>query len=557
MQDETFFDWALFLPQKALFELFGGIHNTADLSAAFIWLIAVMLCLICAWLGWRGFLAWRGIAFLNHMLGRIKTAELPTQRRELRQLAAKRSYEGGLWLAFDAAWVESADGKRIYKTQFAEEFFNIHNLSRGIAGNRLLGAMPGILTAFGILGTFVGLQIGLSSLDLSAPQELSQSIVPLIRGAAVAFATSVWGTLASVLFNFLEKTVEQSLRKRINRLQQRADSLLPLHVPEQTLIHLERAGIEAENALKGLAEQIGQQMQKALLDVPQQIQAGIEASMKPAVERLVEAAEQLAKKQGSSSQQALEKLIGQFVGSVNESGENSRKGLENVTAQLGESLSQWNSGMNDFLGRLDERAGALDNQVGSMLEQGKTLREDNAQNQQYLASVAGELHRGGELLQQATKNLQTLGEGLSKAAQQLSEAQLQAAKLTEVSARKQQESSRLLEKISASLDQAHSGLAAAGQSLKASAELAGSSLTSVSESQKEFVDGLRKTLTALRKQVGEMMADYATDVEEQTKARMEQWNRQTQDFSKNMVTAVTAMNEILGEIDAALARRRP
>lgn len=555
--NEIFFDWRLFLPQRTPFELASaGVHSTADLSALFIWLIVFVCGVLLIWLSWRVVRAWRALGFLLGLVAQADPVQLPRQRRDLRQQATARPAAGGLWLAFDATWVEAPDGSRLYQTVDAAQFFNPATLSGGIAGNRLLGAMPGILTAFGILGTFVGLQIGLSSLDLSSPQVLSQSIIPLIQGAAVAFATSVWGTVASVLFNFLEKSVEQLLRRRIHVLQNRANALFPPHLPEQTLLNIERAGTEAENALKGLAEQIGEQMQKALLDVPQQIQSGIEAAMQPAIERLVEAAESLARKQGDSTQEALTGLIEQFTASVGASGEASRQGLEAASAQLSTSIGQWSEGMEGFLTRLDQRAGDFDSQLVGLLEQGKELRQEAGISQQYLSNVAGELHRGGELLQQASSNLQGLGKELKQAVEQLGQAQIEAAKLTESAAKRQQETGKLLQDIARTLDQANDGLLVTGQALKDSAATAEKGLQAIKESQQAFLDGLKKTLTTLRKQVGEMMQDYATDVEEQTKARLDLWNEQTQAFAKSMVAAVTAMNEILGEIDSALAQRR-
>jgi hypothetical protein len=374
---DIFFDWRLFLPQRGPLELFSqGVHSTGDLSAAFIWFIISLTLILTLWVIFRAGRALSAIHFLTRIARRAETGALTRQRRDLREMAAKRRMEGDLWQQFDASWIESADGKYIYQSVDASEFFNNRTLSGGLAGNRLVTAMPGILTAFGILGTFVGLQIGLSSLDLGSPQVLSQSIVPLIQGAAVAFATSVWGTVASVYFNLLEKTLEQILAQRIHILQNLAAGLFSPHVAEQTLLNIERANIEAENALKGLAEQIGEQMQKALLDVPQQIQSGIQAAMQPAIERLVEAAESLARKQGDSASEALSGIIQRFVDSVGESGEHSRQGLENATAQLSSAISQWSGGMEAFLTRLDTRATDFDGQMGALLTQGKELRQE-------------------------------------------------------------------------------------------------------------------------------------------------------------------------------------
>jgi len=480
---------------------------------------------------------------------------LAAQRRDLRKLAQTQP-AGRWWLAFDNTWVESEDGSQLYQTQDAAQFFNAQHLSSGITGNRLLMAMPGILTAQGILGTFVGLQIGLSTLDLSSPQNLTQSIMPLIQASAMAFSTSVWGTVASVLFNILEKSVERALGKRIEQLQHAADGLFRQHLPEQTLINIERASRESEIALKGLAEQIGDRLQETLLEVPQQIQAGIEMSMAPAIERLVQAAEKLAEKQGNSSQDVLAKLVESFVGRVEESGHTSRQGLESASEQLSSAIARWSDGMEAFLGRLQHRAGEFDTQIGGLLEQGRELRSGSEVSQQALSDIAGEIKVGGSLLKQAAGNLDSFSQQIAQAARLLSDSQLQTAQLASETSKRQQTVTELLERIAQVLDQANQGLLLSSQRLQDSADTAKAGFDGINSAQQEFLENLKKTLAVLRKQVGQMMADYATDVEQQTRGRMEQWNAQTQEFSKGMVAAVNAMSEILGEIDSALAQRR-
>ena len=51
---------------------------------------------------------------------------------------------------------------RLFNTIDAPHFFNTYTLARGLTENRLVAAMPGILTAIGVVGTFAGLQMGLA-----------------------------------------------------------------------------------------------------------------------------------------------------------------------------------------------------------------------------------------------------------------------------------------------------------------------------------------------------------------------------------------------------------
>lgn len=61
----------------------------------------------------------------------------------------------------------------------------------------LADVVPGLCTSLGILGTFMGLSIGLNGLDV---MEIS-SYVQLTSGIALAFNTSIVGIIASLIFN--------------------------------------------------------------------------------------------------------------------------------------------------------------------------------------------------------------------------------------------------------------------------------------------------------------------------------------------------------------------
>jgi methyl-accepting chemotaxis protein len=146
----------------------------------------------------------------------------------------------------------------------AEEIFTDDRFAPGLSSNRIFQALPGVLTGLGVLGTFVGLQIGIGGLDLQDLKKLETSIVPLIQGCAVAFSTSVWGVGASLVFSLLEKLLEGFALGGVRKLQQRVDALVPRYVPEEAMADLARSSRSSEDMLKGLAVAIGDEMQKAI-----------------------------------------------------------------------------------------------------------------------------------------------------------------------------------------------------------------------------------------------------------------------------------------------------
>jgi methyl-accepting chemotaxis protein len=163
--------------------------------------------------------------------------------------------------------IPTRDGKEqssLRRTIEADEIFRHSILAPNLTSSRLFLAIPGILTGIGVLGTFAGLQIGIGGLDLVDPKILEKSIVPLIQGCVIAFSTSVWGVLASLLFSGFEKTLDRLALWRVHKLQNRVDALYQRYVPEEAMAELERASRGTEEILKGLAVAIGSEMQKAI-----------------------------------------------------------------------------------------------------------------------------------------------------------------------------------------------------------------------------------------------------------------------------------------------------
>ncbi|MGF1760075.1 hypothetical protein L4D76_19475 [Photobacterium sagamiensis] len=94
-------------------------------------------------------------------------------------------------------------------TIHVKEMFNFSEVVEHNLNIRLFTSIPNMLTGLGLLFTFVGLMIGigeasigLSSNNIDAAKE---SLNPLLRGASIAFTTSVVGLILSIIFSFYEK----------------------------------------------------------------------------------------------------------------------------------------------------------------------------------------------------------------------------------------------------------------------------------------------------------------------------------------------------------------
>jgi hypothetical protein len=228
----------------------------------------------------------------RHTLGQNRADTLD------RALAADPKLTGPLWQEFDESLVYSADKTKLSNTLDAEQFFNKNTLAVGLTSSRLLSAAPTFLTAIGVLGTFVGLTLGLEGLDISEenPEALFDGVSQMINGAAVAFMTSVWGVFLSLGINLFEKIIESVALAKIRKLQRSIDSLYPLLPAEYSLVQIASATQESQVALQELHERIGDRLQETVAGVSEAMQQAFTDAlnnvMAPAIQTLVSNASQ-------------------------------------------------------------------------------------------------------------------------------------------------------------------------------------------------------------------------------------------------------------------------
>ncbi len=80
-------------------------------------------------------------------------------------------------------------------------------------------AVSGTLTGLGILGTFLGLSMGLGSFDGNDIYTISDNVGPLLEGMKVAFHTSVYGIFFSLVFNFIYRSMMAGAYDVLNKFQ--------------------------------------------------------------------------------------------------------------------------------------------------------------------------------------------------------------------------------------------------------------------------------------------------------------------------------------------------
>lgn len=87
-----------------------------------------------------------------------------------------------------------------------DEYINEDLLDRA-SMNYFNSGVSGALTGLGILGTFLGLSMGLGSFKGDDIYTISDNVGPLLSGMKVAFHTSVYGIFFSLIFNIVYRSI--------------------------------------------------------------------------------------------------------------------------------------------------------------------------------------------------------------------------------------------------------------------------------------------------------------------------------------------------------------
>ncbi|MBR4728605.1 MAG: EAL domain-containing protein, partial [Clostridia bacterium] len=97
--------------------------------------------------------------------------------------------------------------------------------------------VAGVLTALGLLGTFLGLMTGISSVSFTTVEATITSIEQLLEGIATAFYTSIVGVILSVLFNISNRVVWNITLREMNLFMEQFHAEILPYAEEQTRIN--------------------------------------------------------------------------------------------------------------------------------------------------------------------------------------------------------------------------------------------------------------------------------------------------------------------------------
>lgn len=143
----------------------------------------------------------------------------------------------------------------------ASEFINDFSVCKYNKLNlRMLDTAAGTLVGLGLLGTFLGLTLGIKGFDSSNTERINESIQGLLAGMGTAFLTSLLGMTFSILFTVADKALRHRLYKDVKELTEKLDS-------EYYIDDLVLANINQQNIVNQLYKALKNDLQQQTLEI--------------------------------------------------------------------------------------------------------------------------------------------------------------------------------------------------------------------------------------------------------------------------------------------------
>jgi methyl-accepting chemotaxis protein len=194
-----------------------------------------------------------------------------------------------------------------------EDYINDETVVHNPGHSQLAELIPSLLTSLGILGTFIGLMRGLSSLDMTNAARIMEGIPALINGMSYAFITSIAGITCSLAFNMLHRITVGGTYRAMDDFSE-TFSLLAMQRPLDSDVQLIIQGQDRNVLLHRTVDEMGGRlagsMESAIGRAMQPVTMAMDNFIMGATQEQIEGVRQIV---GAFIEQMNESLGGQFL----------------------------------------------------------------------------------------------------------------------------------------------------------------------------------------------------------------------------------------------------
>lgn len=265
----------------------------------------------------------------------------------------------GIWRKYQRTLISipGKDGLEKYSTVESESYFSVAALTDGMKGG-LWSGLAGTFTGIGILGTFIGLTIGLAGVDTSSTGALSSSISGLLGGMSTAFVTSIFGIVSAIVFGVWHSQNMKRFGDAVSRFTDALDQVFIRKSVEEILLE-ELAESRAQRAaMEQLSTDMAISICDHLPDVLDQLAEKMDSAMKGNLDTMLVGLSERQDKQTEQLMQISSNTSSLVSGGFDQLGDVLKKGVGQGAEELGNSLKNLSSdiaslaeGIRDILDR--------------------------------------------------------------------------------------------------------------------------------------------------------------------------------------------------------------
>ena len=294
--------------------------------------------------------------------------------------------------------------QRTKSTSFAAPFVDITDFFNGefldeLGHTGFCELVPGTMTGLGILGTFVGLVLGVGGFDTSTTDAVMVSITHLLGGMSTAFLTSIVGVLLSLLFSHFYKMYRD-----------RADESLEDFVTAFPDKNLHGSSNNAENQLLGYQQQQTELMKNFATVVSEAVSTSIANTMRtelvPIFDEMKSTVKEFSEIASQQQKDGLNQVVQEFIRCMNES----LRGQFDELAATIQKTCEWQKASTEQMQKI----------VDGICDTSNEIEKVNAVSHQTVEEMNGfvtllkeyqeKLHSEAELIQQQIANSNEISE---------------------------------------------------------------------------------------------------------------------------------------------------
>ena len=308
-------------------------------------------------------------------------------------------------------WTASG-GEGCCASDYINEDEILENCHAGICAQ-----MPGILTALGILGTFIGLVVGLNRFDFSNSDQMVYSVQALVAGLNVAFYTSIYGVSLSIVFNIVFRSELTDLRMKLNRFYDAFDTALTPVTVKNRSEDVYESLIEQTVALAEIEKHLSQ-------DLGRNLGSSISKELMPEFDRINGSLSKMMLDFQKEQARALDGIVDAFVNrmsgsldghvdTLGQSVERLSAAQEAMTADLRallEEIAKTGRNTSTINRKADKIIGSLESYVGNLEQATEKSIAINEQMANYGSAIGESLSRQEATLVTLSGHEKTLGE---------------------------------------------------------------------------------------------------------------------------------------------------